>query len=62
MALTKFLFRPTEMEYINVSTEVKCEIQTATHIARKIMLNVMKFRRISGPKKSCATSTCMVLP
>lgn len=62
MALTKFLFRPTEMEYINVSTEVKCEIppslETATHVARKIMLNVMQFRRISGPKKSCATSSC----
>lgn len=62
MALTKFLYRPTEMEYIHVSTKVKYEIEpwlkTATHLARKIMLNVMQFRRISGPKKSCATSVC----
>src|SRR3990167_4761313 len=62
MALTKFLFRPRESEYIHVSTDVKGEIpqslETATHIARKIMLNVMRFRRISGPKKSCATSVC----
>ncbi|OGT58591.1 MAG: pyoverdine biosynthesis protein PvcA [Gammaproteobacteria bacterium RIFCSPHIGHO2_12_FULL_43_28] len=53
MALTKFLFRPTE---------IKCEIplllETASHLARKIMLNVMQFRRIAGPKKSCATSAC----
>lgn len=50
MALTKFLFRPTEMEYINVSSCLK--------LARKIMLHVMQFRRIAGPKKSCATSSC----
>jgi pyoverdine/dityrosine biosynthesis protein Dit1 len=62
MALTKFLYRPREMEFIHVGTEVKCEIpplcETALHLARKIMLNVMRFRRIAGPKKSCATSIC----
>src|SRR3990167_2076611 len=62
MASRKFLLRSTEREYINVSKKVKYEItpslETATHVARKIMLNVMQFRRISGPKKSCATSIC----
>ncbi|MHB1220605.1 MAG: L-tyrosine/L-tryptophan isonitrile synthase family protein [Gammaproteobacteria bacterium] len=28
------------------------------HLAQKIMQIVMQFRRISGPKKSCATSIC----
>lgn len=62
MGLTKFLFKPTEMEYIHVSTETKCGIpsslETASRLARKIMLNVMRFRRMSNLKKSCATSTC----
>ncbi|MBA3662315.1 MAG: L-tyrosine/L-tryptophan isonitrile synthase family protein [Gammaproteobacteria bacterium] len=39
-----------------------CEIpalyENASHLARIIMLNVMRFRRIAGPKTSCATSTC----
>src|SRR3990167_10754156 len=62
MALTKFLFKPTEMDYINISGEVKCKLlpslETNTYLARKIMLYVMQFRRIAGPKKSCATSSC----
>lgn len=52
MTVTKFLFR---------STEIKSDIsplQNASHLARKIMLHVTRFRRISGPKKSCATSLC----
>jgi pyoverdine/dityrosine biosynthesis protein Dit1 len=62
MALTKLLFRPIEMDYINISGDEKREflpsLESAAHIARKIMLNVMRFRRIAGSKKSCATSTC----
>lgn len=62
MALEKFLLRPKAKEYIHVSTEVKCEIpqflETVSHLSRKIMLNVMRFRRIDDPKKSCDTSSC----
>ncbi len=32
--------------------------ETATHLARKIMLYVMQYRRIIAPKKSCATAVC----
>ena len=64
MTLTKFLFRTTEMEHINVSTEIKCEpplsIETTRYLARKIMLYVMRFRRIAGPEKSSALSSCEV--
>lgn len=61
MALTKIIFGPIGME-TPVSTEVKGEIpllpDTVSQLARKIMLTVMRFRRIAGPKKSCATSLC----
>ena len=62
MALIETLSRPSERGYINAPTELKCELppslEAATQLARKIMLHVMQFRRISGPKKSCATSIC----
>ncbi len=57
MTLTNPLFTS-----INVSAEVKHAIQpqlkTVMPLARKILLNVMRFRRIADPKKSCATSSC----
>lgn len=34
------------------------QLKTATHLARKILSDVMRFRRIAGSKKSCATSSC----
>lgn len=61
-ALANFSSRPTETKIINVFTGTKCEnfptFETAEYLARKIMLYVMQFRRIAGPKKSCATSNC----
>lgn len=52
MALKKTLYK---------SIEVKPSItplREASSLARKIMLTVMRFRRIAGPQKSCATSVC----
>lgn len=53
---------PTEMEQIHLATEVPCDREprhkTAAHLARKILLDVMRFRRIAGSKISCATSSC----
>lgn len=50
------------MEYIHAATEVKDEmppsLETVSYLARKILLYMMQFRRIAGPKKSCATSNC----
>ena len=61
-ALAKFSFGPIETKYKNVSKGTKFEnssiTETAEYLARKIMLYVMRFRRIAGPKKSCATSSC----
>jgi pyoverdine/dityrosine biosynthesis protein Dit1 len=62
MALAKLLFKPTEMECAHVSTKVDRSLArspaSTLHLANKILLYVMQFRRISGPKKSCATSIC----
>lgn len=62
MAFTKFLLRPRGQEYIPVTTEIKCKISPSLnatwHIAKKIMLYVMQFRRIADSKKSCALSAC----
>ena len=65
MAQTRFLFRPTQREQINVPIEVKRDItpwlKTSTHLARKILLEVMQFRRVADPHKSCASpcETCL---
>lgn len=61
-ALAKFSFGPAEKKYEEVVTGTKSEIfpsiKSAEYLARKILLHVMQFRRIAGPKKSCATSNC----
>ncbi len=61
-ALAHFSSKPNETKITNVFTRAKCGndsiFENAEHLARKIMLHVMQFRRIAGPKKSCATSNC----
>jgi len=53
------LFKPIED---NVSIEAKCDMEprlkTAEHLAQKILLEVMKFRRVADPKSSCTSSIC----
>ncbi len=62
MALTKFIFRPTEAEQMTLSAEATFEPasrqENAAYLARKILLELMRFRRIAGPKTTCAASTC----
>lgn len=62
MQLTKSLFRTTAIGEMNVSSSLKREIPLSTelieYLARKIMRHVMQFRRMAGPKHSCATSGC----
>lgn len=57
MTLTKFQFYPKTVP-INVPAQEKHEPETISALAKKILLNVMRFRRIAGPKKSCAVSSC----
>ncbi len=58
---TKSLFSST-MKGTHVATGIRHEIsplhETASYLARKIMLMVMSFRRMSNSKMPCATSIC----
>ena len=58
MTLSKSLSIPTQMGHIHATSEIAQSREIATHLARKIMLHVMQFRRIAGSKTSCATSVC----
>lgn len=61
-ALVKFSFGLIDKKYNKVVARTKTKIcpsiESAEYLARKIMLYVMRFRRVAGPKKSCATSNC----
>lgn len=63
MATLKSLFRAYDEGHLNapskkITQEIPASFAIAARTAQKIMLNVMQFRRIAGPKKSCATSVC----
>jgi pyoverdine/dityrosine biosynthesis protein Dit1 len=52
MEFTKFLFKSSIWENINITRE------DCSALARKIMFHVMQFRRVASDKKSCSTSRC----
>lgn len=62
LALKKFTSGPITTTSMQEIIGTKCEVfsiqESAQYLARKILLHVMQFRRIAGPKKSCATSNC----
>lgn len=58
MALTKSSFRRKESMSISTEASEILTFENVQHLARKILLIVMRFRRIAGSKKSCATSGC----
>lgn len=53
-----FIQPAAPIEAARVKHTIQAKETTAEQLARKILLEVMRFRRIAGSKKSCATSTC----
>ena len=63
MRLAKSLWKSKQKNnYVpsNIQYEISRSSVIARQLAREIMLYVMQFRRMTGPKKSCATSGCEV--
>src|SRR5579862_4103959 len=55
---TAFIKIEDYIDPAEIKSEIEPWLKTASHLARKILLLVMQFRRIAGPKKSCATTVC----